>query len=339
MAADDTFDAVAHRGLSQGKNLLPCALMIWPKYFQNVRAPMKLNLNKRKALLLGALVLMCAIAIFRLGGSIYSFHEFQRAHFDQGSSPSRVSPTNDHATAIRFVKDPEAAPPFFLHDIAGRNVSLADWKGKVVILNFWATWCPSCREQIPALIELQAKYQSQLQIIGLSEDEDGPKEVAKFAQKAGTNYLMVMATKELVAEYGGVPALPTSFVINPQGRVVQRHTGLYDYQDYEREVRALAGLPVDMRIEQFLDGGEVFPKNAEKTAGLPDVDFSGLTEKQKQEAHHLLNAESCTCGCKLALAPCRINDTSCATSKTLAAEVVNRVRSGSSKSVGSQLPR
>jgi cytochrome c biogenesis protein CcmG/thiol:disulfide interchange protein DsbE len=286
------------------------------------------NLNIRKALLLGALVLICTAALVRLGGSIYSYRNFLRARSAQRSSALQASPANSQAVSIRFVKDPEPAPPFLLHDIAGRNVSTADWKGKVVILNFWATWCPSCREQIPAFIALQTKYPNQLQVIGISEDENGPREVAKFAQKVGTNYLMVMATKKLVAEYGGVPALPTSFVISPEGLVVQRHTGLYDYQGYEREVRALAGLPVDLSIERFVDRGEVFLKDAAKTTELPDVDFSGLTEKQKHEAHHRLNSESCTCGCKMTLAPCRVNDTSCPISKVLAAEVVNQTRRG-----------
>ena len=291
------------------------------------------SMNRRKALLLGAFVALSAAAVVRLGSSIYSFRKFQRAQVDQRSSASQAPPTSEQATAIRFAKDPQPAPAFSLQDIAGRKVSLADWKGKVVILNFWATWCPSCREEIPALIALQAKYHNQLQVIGISEDEGGPQEVAKFAQKAGIDYLLVMATKELIAEYGGVPALPTSFIINPQGGLVQRHVGLHDYQVYEREIRALASLPVDMRVEEFVDGGEVFATNPGKSAELPDVDFSGLSEKQKQEAHHRLNAESCTCGCKLALAPCRVNDTSCATSKTLAAEVVNQVRAGTSKSV------
>ncbi len=300
---------------------------------------MKVNMNNRKALLLGALVLICATAVARLGGSIYSLYDFHRAHSDQSSSTSQVLPAGKRAAAIRFVKDPEPAPPFSLHDIAGREVSIADLKGKVVILNFWASWCPSCLEEIPALIALQTKYQSQLQVIGVSEDEDGPKEVARFAQKAAINYPLLMATKELIAEYGGVPVLPTSFLVDPQGRVVQRHIDLHDYEVYEREVRALAGLPVDMPIERFVYGGQLFPKNGGKTTELLDIDFSGLTDKQRQQAHHRLNAESCTCGCKLTLAPCRVNETICPISKTLAAEVVNQMRAGTSKSVGSQLPR
>jgi thiol-disulfide isomerase/thioredoxin len=282
-----------------------------------------MTMNRRKALLLGVLVLICA-AVVRLGGSIYSFYKFQRAHLAVRSS------------AIRLVRDPEPAPAFSVHDITGRNVSLADWNGKVVILNFWATWCPPCREEIPALIALQAKYQNQLQVIGVSEDEDGPEQVLKFAQETGINYPVVMATKELTAEYGGVPALPTSFLIDPQSRVVQRHAGLYDYQLQEREVRALAGLSPDTPIERFVDAGQVFLKNAANARELPDVDISRLTEKQKREAHYRLNAESCTCGCKLTLAECRVNDSSCPISKVLSAQVVDQVRNGTSKSMGPQ---
>jgi len=220
------------------------------------------------------------------------------------------------------------APPFLLHDISGRIVSTADWKGKVVILNFWATWCPPCREEIPELVQLQAHYKDKLLIIGASEDDDGPQRVLQFAQRYGMNYPIVMATRELIDNYGGVPALPTSFIIDPQGRVMMKHTGLYEYEVYEREVRALSGLPVDARIETFDDTGQIFLKNAANATELPDVDLSGLTAAQKKEALHRLNAEGCICGCKLTLAECRINDSTCPVSKGAANDVVKRVRAG-----------
>jgi hypothetical protein len=111
--------------------------------------------------------------------------------------------------------------------------------------------------------------------------------------------------------------------------VMQKHTGLYEYDVYEREVRALAGLPVDARIETFADTGQIFLKNAANATELPDVDLSGLTPAQKKEALHRLNAEGCTCNCMLTLAECRINDSSCPVSKDAAADVVNQVRTGS----------
>jgi thiol-disulfide isomerase/thioredoxin len=276
-------------------------------------------MNKKTNLLILATALVVAAAL-GLGTSIYALRRTRVAAAQQTSGAD--------AKVIRFAKDAEKAPPFLLRDISGKIVSTADWKGKVVILNFWATWCPPCREEIPELVQLQAKYKDKLQIVGISEDDDGPEKVVRFAQQHGMNYPIVMATPELIADYGGVPALPTSFLIDPQGRVMQRHTGLYEYDVYEREVRALAGLPVDARVETFADTGQIFLKNAANATELPDVDLSGLTADQKKEALHRLNAEGCTCGCKLTLAECRINDSSCPVSKGAANDVVKRVRAG-----------
>lgn len=276
-------------------------------------------MNNRRTLLLLAIALVITAAL-GLGSAIYALHKTRQA------GGNDISPSN--AKVIRFAKNPEPAPPFLLRDINGKIVSTADWKGKVVILNFWATWCPPCREEIPELIRLQEKYKDKLLIVGASEDEDGPQKVEQFVQQHGMNYPVVMATKELIDNYGGVPALPTSFVIDPQGRVVMKHTGLYEYEIYEREVRALAGLSVDARVETFDDTGQIFLKNAANATELPDVDLSGLAPAQKKEALHRLNAESCTCGCKLTLAECRINDTECPVSKGLANDVVKRVRAG-----------
>jgi thiol-disulfide isomerase/thioredoxin len=277
-------------------------------------------MNKQNSVLILAIALVVAGGL-GLGTSIYAWRRSHVAAAQQAPSAN--------AKVIRFAKNAEKAPPFLLRDISGKIVSTADWKGKVVILNFWATWCPPCREEIPELVKLQEKYKDKLEIVGVSEDDDGPEKVAKFAQQHDMNYPIVMATPELIADYGGVPALPTSFLIDPQGRVMQKHTGLYEYDVYEREVRALAGLPVDARIETFADTGQIFLKNAANATELPDVDLSGLTADQKKEALHRLNAEGCTCGCTLTLAECRINDSSCPVSKDAAADVVNQVHTGS----------
>src|ERR1700719_1419435 len=284
-------------------------------------------MNNRRTLFLLSIGLVAAAAL-GLGSSIYAL---RRARAEQAAS-------GPDAKVIRFARNPEMAPPFLLHDISGRIVSTADWKGKVVILNFWATWCPPCREEIPELVQLQAKYKDKLLIVGASEDDDGPQKVLQFAQRYGMNYPIVMATRELIDNYGGVPALPTSFIIDPQGRVMMKHTGLYEFEVYEREVRALSGLPVEARIETFDDTGQIFLKNAANATELPDVDLFGLIAAQKKEALHRLNAEGCTCGCMLTLAECRINDSSCPVSKGAAAEVVNQVRAGNRGGPGQQAP-
>ncbi len=237
-------------------------------------------------------------------------------------------PEDSGAPVVRFVKNPEPAPPLEAQDILGRPVSKQNWGGKVVIVNFWATWCPPCREEIPELLALKKEYKDRLEIVGISEDEDGPDPVLKFARQKGMTYPIVMATQALIDSYGGVPALPTSFLIDTQGRVVQKHSGLYPIEWYHREIRSLLGLPTDARVETFVDLGQVFLKNAANATELPGVSFKGLTADQKKIALRRLNSESCTCGCKLTLSQCRVNDTECPYSGKLAAQVVKEVAGG-----------
>ena len=229
---------------------------------------------------------------------------------------------------IRFVKNPEMAPALQATDLLGKPVNMDHWVGKVVLVNFWATWCPPCREEIPELLELKKEFKDRLEIVGISEDDDPPASVLKFAERREVTYPIVMATQEMIDAYGGVPALPTSFLIDTQGRVVQKHSGLYPIRAYELEIRSLLGLPTDARVETFADTGQVFLKNAANATELPGVSFKGLTAEQKKQALHRLNAESCTCGCNLTLSQCRVNDTECPVSGKLAAQVVKEVASG-----------
>ena len=241
-----------------------------------------------------------------------------------------AKPSADKSMVIRFAKDPQPAPPFLLRDLDGNIISTASWHSKVVLLNFWATWCPPCREEIPVLIDLAKKYKDDLLIIGVSMDDGPPDQVREFAKQNGVNYPIVMRSPELVAEYGGVPALPTSFFVNKEGRVVQKHEGLFSPDLYETEIRALLGLPVEATIETFEDMGQIFLKNAARATSLPGVDFTGLTPGQKKIALKRMNSEICDCGCRLTLAQCRINDTSCPVSKALAAKVVKEILANAS---------
>jgi thiol-disulfide isomerase/thioredoxin len=233
--------------------------------------------------------------------------------------------TDDESRIIRFASNPQDLPPFLVNDIDGQPVSTAEWKGKVVLVNFWATWCPPCRAEIPMLVQLKNIYKDRLVIVGVSMDDDDPAAVRKFVKEMRMNYPVVMASREIISEYGGVPALPTTFVVNQDGKVVQKHIGLYPSNVYESEVRALLGLPVDATIEMFEDTGQIFLKNASRATELPDVDFTGLSPEQRTAALRRMNTESCSCGCGLTLAQCRINDTACGISKGLAAKVVKEV--------------
>ncbi|MDR3720388.1 MAG: TlpA disulfide reductase family protein [Candidatus Acidoferrales bacterium] len=236
------------------------------------------------------------------------------------------SADDDAPKVIRFASNPEPMPPFLVNDVEGRVLSTAEFRGKVVIVNFWATWCPPCREEIPEMIDLANRYKDRLQIIGISEDDDATaEEVRDFAREEKINYPIVMGSSGVSAEYGGVPALPTSFLVNTDGRVVVKHVGLFPAQVYDREIRALLGQHVDAPIETFVDDGQIFLKNAANATELPGVSFKGLKPEQKRLALKRMNSENCTCGCKLTIAQCRIIESTCATSEKLAAQVLRQV--------------
>ena len=224
---------------------------------------------------------------------------------------------------IRLARNPDPAPEFKLDTLEGKPLSLVEYKNKVILLNFWATWCGPCRAEIPDLVELQNKYKDQLQIIGLVVDDDDTDAIKKFVDQFGINYPVAIATNALRTEYGGIPALPTSFLLDAQGRVVQKHEGLHDPVLYEVEIRSLLGLPIgNVRVETFEDTGQIFLKHADRATQLPGVDLSKLTPQQRAVALHKFNAEPCTCGCQYTLAQCRVLDRNCGVSKAATGKII-----------------
>jgi thiol-disulfide isomerase/thioredoxin len=250
------------------------------------------------------------------------------SHVYPDTKGSNGQEDNDNGAVIHFVKNPEPIPLFMTRDLDGTVISTAAYRGKVMLVNFWATWCPPCREEIPELVKLQDTYKDQLQILSISEDEAPPEVLKAFARQAHINYPIMLVTREIETDFGGVPALPTSFLVNKDGGIVQKHVGFYPVSVYDREIRALSGLPVDARIETFEDTGQIFLKNAKNATELPGVDLSKLTPEQKQFALRRMNSETCTCGCKLTLAQCRINDTACPISRQIAAKIVQEILAG-----------
>ena len=132
-----------------------------------------------------------------------------------------------------------SAPDFSLPDLSGHALQLSSYRGKVVLLDFWATWCDPCREETPHLVELQNKYGAQgLQIIGVSMD-DGPEPVRDFYQHFQMNYPVVMGSADIGKLYGGVLGLPIAFVIAPDGRIYRKHIGATAPFIFENEVKEL----------------------------------------------------------------------------------------------------
>ncbi len=133
----------------------------------------------------------------------------------------------------------DAAPDFSRPDLAGNLVRLADYQGKVVLLNFWATWCGPCLEELPRFSSWQQQYGSEgLQIIGVSMD-DAPAPVRRLIDRHPTAYPILMGDAKLGEIFGGVLGLPLSFLIDPRGRVVARYQGNSDLAAMETKIRAL----------------------------------------------------------------------------------------------------
>jgi len=240
---------------------------------------------------------------------------------------AQAAAPQDNQPVIRFVRNPDPAPDFKLTALDGKPLGLAALQGKVIFLNFWATWCGPCRAEVPDLIALQERYKGRLQIIGLNVDDEDAAEIQKYVDETGINYPVAMTSNEIRMQYGGIPALPTSFVLDTEGRVVQKHTGLWNPAVYETEIRALLGMPIMARVETFEDKGEVFLRHADRATELPGVDLSKLTPEQKKIVLHRFNADPCTCGCKFTLAQCRIWDSACAVSKAATEKIIADVSS------------
>jgi len=241
-----------------------------------------------------------------------------------GAGAAAGAPDDDKVT-LRFFRHPAAVAAFTARDLNGRDISLASFRGKVVIINFWATWCPPCRAEIPDLIALQEKYRDQLQIIGVSEDEESAETVQRFVRMHNMNYPTVMTTPDLAKHFPGVSALPTSFIIDRDSRIVQKHVGMLTAQTTEYETRALAGLPVNASIEEVDQMQGLKLGDGAQVMTIPGVDLAALSPAKRAEALQKLNAQSCTCGCDLTVAKCRVDDPTCSVSLPIAREIVAQI--------------
>jgi thiol-disulfide isomerase/thioredoxin len=132
------------------------------------------------------------------------------------------------------------APAWQLKDVNGAPVSFEQFKGKVVVVDFWATWCPPCRAEIPGYVEMVRKHGPEgLVIVGISLDQAGPDVVKTFAAKMGINYPLVMGDEAVVAAFGGVEGIPTTFLIDRQGQIRDRKVGAEEAATYEQKLLAV----------------------------------------------------------------------------------------------------
>jgi len=265
--------------------------------------------------------LIAAVAIVALGVSGFFAARYTRRVSEQITAPPEHGGT---MPTVKFAKNPVAVPALTLKTLDGRTLNSSNWKGKVTLVNFWATWCPPCREEIPDLIKLQDKYKDHLQIIGVSSDEGSPADVAKFAAEHRMNYPIVMETPELAKAFPGIFALPTTFVIDQDAMIVQKHVGLLNPSLAELETRVLAKLDTNVEVERVEDKAANLLSNAAQATDIPGIEseVAKLNGAQKTAVLKRLNDEQCTCGCGLTLAQCRINDPNCEVSLPIAKKVV-----------------
>lgn len=132
----------------------------------------------------------------------------------------------------------KAAPDFALTNLSGQMVRLSGFKGKIILLDFWATWCPPCRKEIPDFIQLQKQYSGKdFTVLGVALDDEGASVVKPLVQKLGVNYPLVIGNTRVAAAYGGIQALPTAFLIGRNGKILNSFVGARDKSEWEQTIQ------------------------------------------------------------------------------------------------------
>jgi thiol-disulfide isomerase/thioredoxin len=142
------------------------------------------------------------------------------------------------ASLTTRLKQSSPAPDFSLESLDGKTTRLSDFRGKAVLLNFWATWCGPCKIEMPWFVDFQKQYGSQgLQIVGVAMDDASKEDIGKFAKDMGVNYPILIGKEAVGDQYGGVPALPETFLIARDGKIVDKIIGLRGKAEIEDAIK------------------------------------------------------------------------------------------------------
>lgn len=281
-------------------------------------------MNPKRAFLLGTLTVAFVAAVV---ASSWLVRDRQPARPPEAAHESDAEGGHAHGSeapkTVQFYAEPKPLTTFSLETLDGRIVRSGDFKGKVLILNFWATWCPPCRAEIPDLVALQEKYRDAVVVLGISLDEAPAADVRAFAERYHVNYPIAMATPAIYESFPGLGTLPMSLIVDRDGLVVQKHVGMLNAALTEAETRVLAGLPTDVVVERVEADKPVGLANAALVREIPGVDLTRLPPARRGDALQALNAEACTCGCGLTVARCRVDDPGCSVSLPAAKRIVD----------------
>jgi peroxiredoxin len=174
-------------------------------------------------------------------------HEKRVPSENGGGGVRGESASNPWTPPVEGVEVREPAPNFKLRDTRGTTVRLADYRGKVVLLGFWATWCIPCKAEIPWFNEFGKEYQQRgFAVLGVSLDASGSNVVMQFAARQKIGYRILLSDEPTVRQYGGLHALPETLLIDREGRIAAKHVGVWSKTDYEREIGVLLGPNVDL---------------------------------------------------------------------------------------------
>ena len=228
--------------------------------------------------------------------------------------------------------DHPEAPAISLTDIEGKKLDLADYKGKVVVLDFWATWCEPCRIEIPGFIEMQDKYANQgFSVIGISLDDE-PEPVVQFYKEFKMNYPVAVGNQRVGELYGGIFGLPTTFLIGRDGRIYAKHSGAISPSVIEDEVQQLLAMSPTAEKTDFkarmaagtstkIELGDPAAIDSE----IPGLNLTKLTAAQKEALKKQLGEQRCPCGCNLTVLKCRQVDRACRVSLKMAQEQMEKI--------------